>query len=300
MNKQLLISVAMAAGLGVAALPGAAQAASARTVQSAQAASADANHVVVPLSHPSQPATLRVSVISGSIHVRAYNGNQVIIDSAPGEGGSRLARGWGDDEDRNSPAEAQGMHRLNSPAGLTAEEDNNVVRVTTSVMSGSQDLNIQVPANTSVSLHTVNGSEISVEGLTGDINCEATNGRITLTHVAGSIVAHALNGRIVATVDHFDAGKPSSFSSLNGTINVTLPADLHANLSLKTSHGDIYMDNGFQFQQQSRNPGTSGQRGDNGMYKVEVDRTITGTLNGGGADLRMQTFNGDIYIHKGK
>jgi hypothetical protein len=294
MNKQLLISVAMAAGLSLQALPAAAQTAAAQS-----APAADASHVVVPLSHPSQPATLRVSVLSGSIHVRAYNGNQVVIDTAPADGGSRRARGWSDDDDR-TPPEAQGMHRLNSPAGLTAEEDNNVVRVSTSVMGGSQDLNIQVPANTSVSLHTVNGSEIEVTGLSGDINCEATNGRITLNHVSGSVVAHALNGRIVATVDHLDAGKPSSFSSLNGTINVTLPADVRANLSLKTSRGDIYMDNGFQFQQQRQNNGTSGQRGDNGMYKVEVDRTITGTLNGGGADLRMQTFNGDIYIHKGK
>lgn len=290
MYKQFLISVAIAAGL--TALPALAQ------NQPAPPATSDASHVVVPLSHPSQPATLRVSVLSGSIHVRAYNGNQMVIDAAPGEGGSRRARGWGDDD--QTPAEAQGMHRLNSPAGLTAEEDNNVVRVSTSVMSGSQDLNIQVPANTSVSLHTVNGTEIEVTGLTGDINCEATNGRITLNHVSGSVVAHALNGRIVATVDRLDAGKPSSFSSLNGTINVTLPADVRANLSLKTSRGDIYMDNGFQFQQQRQDRGTSGQRGDNGMYKVEVDRTITGTLNGGGADLRMQTFNGDIYIHKGK
>ncbi|HET9784169.1 MAG TPA: DUF4097 family beta strand repeat-containing protein [Terriglobales bacterium] len=282
----------MAIAAGLTALPSLAQ-----TPPTAPANS-DASHVVVPLSHPSQPATLRVSVLSGSIHVRAYNGNQVVIDAAPGAGGWSKARGW--DNDDRTPAEAQGMHRLNSPAGLTAEEDNNVVRVSTSVMSGSQDLNIQVPANTSVSLHTVNGSEIEVTGLTGDISCEATNGRITLNHVAGSVVAHALNGRIVATVDHLDAGKPSSFSSLNGTINVTLPADVRANLSLKTSRGDIYMDNGFQFQEQRQDRGTSGQRGDNGMYKVEVDRTISGTLNGGGADLRMQTFNGDIYIHKGK
>ncbi|MGN6592443.1 MAG: DUF4097 family beta strand repeat-containing protein [Terriglobales bacterium] len=292
MNKQLLISVAMAAGLSLAALPAAAQ-----TAAGQSAAAADANHIVVPLSHPSQPATLRVSTLSGSIHVRAYNGNQVVIDAAPSDGGSRRARGWGD-EDR-TPAEAQGMRRLNTSGGLTAEEDNNVVRVTTSVMGGSQDLNIQVPANTSVNLHTVNGTEITVEGLTGDTNCEATNGRITLTHVSGSVVAHALNGRIVATVDRLDASKASSFSSLNGTINVTLPADVRANLSLKTSRGDIYMDNGFQFQQ-TRSQAASGERGDNGMYKVEVDRTISGTLNGGGADLRMQTFNGDIYIHKGK
>jgi hypothetical protein len=36
------------------------------------------------------------------------------------------------------------------------------------------------------------------------------------------------------------------------------------------------------------------------MYEVEVDRTIIGTRNGGGADLRMHTFNGDLYIQKGK
>ncbi|MGN6592445.1 MAG: hypothetical protein ACTHJX_06070 [Terriglobales bacterium] len=42
-----------------------------------------------------------------------------------------------------------------------------------------------------------------------------------------------------------------------------MPADVRANLSLKPSRA--YMDNGFQFQQQRQDRGTSGQRGENGM-----------------------------------
>jgi len=258
----------------------------------AQAPAPSPDHVVVPLSHPSQPATLKVSSLRGTITVRAYNGPSVIIDSAGGDHASRRPR--------SVPPEAQGMHRLNVNPGLTAEEDNNVVTVHTSVFSGG-DLDIQVPVHTSLVLHSVNGRFIQVEGVSGDINAEDTNGSITLHNVSGSVVANALNGRITATVAQLDPSKPSAFSSLNGTIDVTLPADVHCNLRLKTDHGDIYMDDGFNFQAApAPSKSGQGQRNAQGMYKVQLDRTTYGTLNGGGPEIRISNFNGNIYLRKAK
>lgn len=291
MTNKIHFGMIAAAGLSIAlAAPAAAQ-------QAAQTSSSSADHVVVPLSHPSQPATLKVSTLNGSITVKAYSGQDVVIDTSGGSDNDRRRR----DRERNPPDEAAGMHRLNTNSGFTAEEDNNVVTVRTSVMGGGNNLVIQVPARTSVSLHCVNGSLIDVEGITGDISADATNGNITLDHDGGSIVASAMNGRILATVTQLDPSKPSSFSSLNGTIDVTLPADVKANLRMKTSQGDIYMDDGFNFQTTRTPAGTNqGQRNDQGMYVVKIDRTIYGTLNGGGPELRVENFNGNIYIRKAK
>lgn len=282
MTKYFISTVAMAGLAAMLVLPGAA---------AAQNTTQDANHIVIPLTHPTQPATLKVSTLNGSITVKAYNGRDVIIDGGSGSGDNFRHR------DLPVPPEAQGMRRLDTGNGINAQEDNNVVTVSTGIFGGSS-LTIQVPASTSVSLHTVNGGHIDVDGVNGDINVEDTNGRVTLTNVGGSIVANALNGRVNATITHLDTTKPSSFSSMNGTIDVTLPADVHAHLRLKTVHGNIYMDNDFNFQQ-TRTPAPEGERESNGMYRVNVDKGIEGNLNGGGPEIRFQNFNGNIYVRKG-
>lgn len=258
----------------------------------AACAQANGNTITIPLSHPTQPATVKVSTLQGTITVTAAsNVSGVVLESTGGEQWNRH---------RNPPAEAQGMHLLNQNPGLSASEDNNVVTVSTSAFGGG-NLNIQVPVHTSLSLHSVNGERIVVTGVQGDINVQDTNGNITLNNVGGSIIAHGLNGRVVATIVSLDPSKPSSFSSLNGTIDVTLPATVRANLRLHTDQGDIYMDDGFNFQptrSPSDNSSPASTRESNGMYKVRVDRTVYGTLNGGGPELRFENFNGNIYIRK--
>lgn len=272
MNKSNFLSLIASASL-----------AAALTLALAAGAGAQSNRIVVPLSHPSQPATLKVSVLSGSIRVSAYSGNQVIIEGA----GAHVHRA--------EPAPT-GMHQLDANPGLNAREDDNVVTVSTSIFDGG-NLNIQVPDHTALRLTSVNGDHIEVTGVNGDISAEDTNGDIRLVNVSGSIVASALNGRIEARIAHLDPNKPSSFSSMNGTINLTLPADVRADLHLRTAHGSIYLDDGFQFHQ-TQAPPPEGRRHRDGMYRINVERAITGTLNGGGTQINVQNFNGDIYIHE--
>ncbi|MGH9415736.1 MAG: DUF4097 family beta strand repeat-containing protein [Terriglobales bacterium] len=248
--------------------------------------------LVVPLSHPSQPATLNISSLNSAITVTAYSGTQVLVSSQGDDG-----HAW---RPRRTPPEAQGMRQLNSNAGVSAEEDNNIVTVHTSIMGGGQNVAIQVPVHTALKLRTISGA-ITVTGVTGDIDVEATNGRITLNQVSGSVVAHALNGHLQATIAQLDPSKPSAFSSFNGTIDVTLPANIHANLAMRSDRGNIYLDDGFTFQPTAHPASaTTGKRDDNGMYKVKLDNTIYGTLNGGGPEIHFETFNGSIFVHKGR
>ena len=39
---------------------------------------------------------------------------------------------------------------------------------------------------------------------------------------------------------------------------------------------------------------------DKAKYRLEMDRSIYGTVNGGGADFELRTFNGEIYLRKAK
>jgi DUF4097 and DUF4098 domain-containing protein YvlB len=95
-----------------------------------------------------------------------------------------------------------------------------------------------------------------------------------------------------------ESAKPTSFSGVNGKIDITLPADLKANLKLKAFQGDIWTD--FDVLMSGARPSAQTSNSSNGKYKVTFDRTINGSINGGGVDITLNTLNGAIYIHKKK
>jgi hypothetical protein len=246
---------------------------------------ATADRVTVPFSDPSRPGQVKVSLINGSITVKAYNGKEVIIE----------ARSKG----RDSEESREGLRRIPILAtGIEAEEENNVITIGTGGPQRTVDLDIQVPVRTSLKLSTINGGQILVEGVRGELEVKNINGAVTLNKVAGSAVAHALNGRILATFTEVDP-KPMSFSSMNGQIDVTFPADLKATLKLKSEHGEVYSDFDIAVKQAAQ-PIVEDAKGDRGKYRVRVDRTVHGVVNGGGAEIQFSNFNGSIYIRKAK
>ena len=244
--------------------------------------------VVVPARNTTQPRKVDVNLMGGSITVKAYAGKEVIVEARGSSGRP--------EREREPDKAAEGLRRLDLPArGLSVEEENNVVTVR---MQRSQrgELVISVPPDTSLKLHTMHG-EITVEGVKGELDINSMNGRITLANVSGSVLANTMNGTMKISMDAVDANKPLSFSSMNGTIDVTLPADFKANVKLRTDHGEVYSDFDFKL-----GGGAITQKNDSsdGKFKVTMDRTITGTINGGGTEATFKTYNGTIYLRKKK
>jgi hypothetical protein len=255
-------------------------------------AAAAQEKITVPLTNPAQPATVKASMISGSIKVIAGSGRDIIVSSSDAEGGRRPAR----DRDVAPP----GMTRIGGRPGLDIEEDHNVVNVTAGSLTSRNgaDLTIEVPVNTNLQLRTINGSAIDVTGVNGDLEIENTNGSITLTNVSGSVVAHTLNGGVTVLMDRITGNKPMSFTSMNGKIDVTLPSDTKARLRLKSDNGSIFSDFDVKLEADLNKPVVEDTRNQNGKYKISVDKAVTGTINGGGPEYTFQTMNGNILIHK--
>ena len=244
------------------------------------------DHVTVPFRDPAKPRTLIVKVINGGMTIHGYDGKDVIIDS---HGASRSNR------TRREPP--PGMHRLGQDSsGLDVTEDNNVMTLQAGVMH-SVNLEIQVPRQTSLRLTTLNGGRIEVENVSGEIEAENMNGAVSLTNVAGSVVANSMNGRVTVSLDRVTPNKTMSFSTMNGAIDVTLPADIKANLRMRTDNGDIYTDFDVKLEG-SHAPLVDDQRKNGGRYRVRVDKTLYGSVNGGGPEIRFTTYNGSITIHK--
>ena len=254
----------------------------------------DGERVVVPARNSSRPRVVNASTINGSITVKAYDGKEVIVETGHGSRDSRRS-GREAREDRSS----DGLKRLELPgrSGLEVEEDDNIINVRTSP-SHDSNLIITVPVNTSLKLKGTNGGEINVDGVNGEIEVTNINSRIVMTNISGSVIANSTNGSVKVSMNHVDPGKQLSFSSLNGGIDVTLPADLKANLKLRADNGDIYTDFDVKFDATSAKPITENNSGDHGKFRVRFDRTVNGTINGGGAEVSFHTFNGRISIRK--
>ncbi len=242
------------------------------------------DHVTVNLTDPARPVALRVSLLAGSITVKGGPGKDVVVDAK--------ARG------HESPRAENGMKRIPMNAtGLTVEEENNQVDVKTEMLQRAVDLTITVPRRTSVMARTVNDGDIVVSDVEGEIDVNDVNGAITLKNVAGSAVAHAVNGHVVATFTRIDP-KPMAFSSLNGNIDITFPPDLKANVSFQSDQGEVLSDFDVQLQATPPKPITDESRGNGKVYRVRTEKSVHGTINGGGPEMQFKTFNGNIYVRK--
>jgi Toastrack DUF4097 len=193
-----------------------------------------------------------------------------------------------------------GMKQLTgSASGLEVEEENNVVQINTQSWKAATDLVIQVPVATSLEVRSTMDGAVLVEGVSGEIDINNINGPVTLKNVSGNTLVHTVNGNIEVTLARVTADKPLSFSSMNGDIDVTLPADVKANLKMKSEQGEIYTDFDINMTRQPTKS-EAAEKTEQGKFRITFDKSLYGIVNGGGREIAFNTFSGDIHIRKRK
>jgi hypothetical protein len=240
------------------------------------------HRVVVPARNSTRPRLLKVGVLHAGVTVKTHAGKDVIVESS-----APPAR-------RREERTPEGLRRIDTPfGGYSVEEEDNVITVQGQASYGG-GIVVTVPPDTNVQVKSTHGA-VHIEGVRGEIEAGSTNGRVELVNVSGTVVAQSTNGAIRATLDRVDQTKPLSFSSTNGSIEVTLPADTKANLKMRTLHGSIWTD--FEMNVTGSKPQTTGGGG-NAKFEVKFDRTMYGTINGGGVEASFSTLHGRILIKK--
>ncbi len=285
MNKQTQRFSSILSGLALAAIAAVVLGPGAEKAFAQGQTQAGGDRIPVTLSDPSRPARVKVSMVNGGITVKAYEGKEVVVEARV--------------RNRENSRSEGGPKRLTiSSTGLSVEEENNEVNINTDSYMHPIDVTVSVPVHTSLKLRAVNDGDIVVTGVDGDLDVDDINGAVTLNNVSGSVVAHALNGHVYATLTRVDAQKAMAFSSLNGNIDVTFPADLKANVSIRSDQGDVFSDFDIQLKAASSQPVVEDGRGHGGKYRVKIDKTVHGTINGGGPEIQFRNFQGQIYIRK--
>ena len=262
-----------------------------------QTAQATAQQVVVPLSDPSRPGTLTVNLMQGGVTIRGTNRKDVFVESEGIE--ERRGRGFGRGRGSGgSPDTASGLRRLVQSGGFAIEESGNQVRVTSGSNHAGTNFTIQVPARTNLKLTTLNDGPIVVENVEGEIEVNNQNESVTMTNVAGSVVANAHNGHVKVVMTRLASDKAMAFTSFNGNVDVTLPSSVKANLKLRSDMGEVFTDFDIQVRPATTAP-SQVQRGRDGRIRIDVNQSVQGTVNGGGPEFELRTFNGNIYVRRG-
>ena len=254
---------------------------------------AGVDRATVPLSDPSRPAVVKATAFRGTITVTGYSGQNVVVEATVRTAALSEQE---EEEDQEQNEKAKGMRLISSAAtGLSITEEDNVVGIRVQSMNRAVDLNIQVPFNTSLKLSALAGGKILVEKVTGDHEIQNNAGPVTLTNISGSVVASSLAGALTVTFDKITPDKPMSFTSMAGDVDVTFPASLKADLKMKSMMGDIYSDYEVAIKTTPQKMEKETEE-DTGKYRVSFDKTIYGSVNGGGAEFSFSTMHGDIYI----
>jgi len=140
------------------------------------------------------------------------------------------------------------------------------------------EFRVKVPAGVRFVGRTVNGG-ITASRIAADAEAHTVNGGVELES-DGIARAETVNGGIKASLGRADWTGALKLKTVNGGIDVFVPASLSADVKASTVNGDIQTD--FPLTVTGR----------------ITRRSIQGTIGSGGRQLEMETVNGGIELRK--
>lgn len=123
--------------------------------------------------------------------------------------------------------------------------------------------------------------EVTVENVRGPVQANSGNGDVRVTTAQGPVSARSGNGDLLIRMTELRIADDMEFTTGNGRIEVTVPAEFNAEIDANTGNGGIRTD--FPIQVSGR-----------------ISKTrMRGTIGQGGRRLRLVTGNGEIELRKG-
>ncbi|WP_394747686.1 DUF4097 family beta strand repeat-containing protein [Spongiimicrobium salis] len=173
----------------------------------------------------------------------------------------------------------------NTDVGFYVVEEGNTLIVKN--LRKNKSAEIYLPENQNVSITSSWNGHISVNGFKGEVEASAQlNGGITMKDVSGPITANSLNGAVEIQFVKVNQKSPITIATTNGVLDVTLPGNTPADLSMGTVNGEIYTN--FDLKTKTNKEG----------YKAISTKNVKGSINNGGVKIKLKSVNGTIYLRK--
>jgi len=225
----------------------------------------------------SKDAKLILKDFTSELPIEGYAGNEIVITGGP---------------DMTLPDRAKGLKPVysagpdNTGIGLNVEKSGNQITITCLLPFNKQsDYRIKVPDN--LYLKVASGCEhqnsVAISNMKNEVEVNICSG-ITVKNSTGPLVLSTINGEVNVMFSEISKDKPTSIASINGEIDVTLPAKSAVNLEMRNMQGGMYSD--FEFPAEDKQ-----------MRRVGGG-AVNAHLNGGGVGLKITSINGNIYLRK--
>lgn len=217
------------------------------------------------------------------LKIQAYDGNEVKITS--------------DEEEEEKSERAKGLKLLNG-LGLddntgfgisVTKEDGNLIVQQIGKRHDSDEIFVQVPRNVNVDVQHVNNAadDLFISGVSAEIVVNVLFNDVKLTNVSGPMTVKSVHGDIDVVFDKPVNDGSISINSIHGDLDVTVPSSQKANLTLVSTHGNVYSDVDVAIKNSADKGTLFGQ-------------AINGTIAGGGIKIYLNANHGDIFLRKAK
>ncbi len=213
----------------------------------------------------------------GKVVVRTHDKQELLI-----RGGSATTM----------PEKAKGLQLVgengsdNTKVGFYVLKDGNNLILRNLRRSENEVAEIFLPSNQNISVKGDGLNDIEIIGFSGEI--EATSeivGNIRVKDVTGPVTLNSNTGTVEVVFNKVNQSAPISISTATGEIDVTLPKDTAADLSLHSTMGEIYSN--FELSVPDKN----------GLKAISTQK-ITGSINNGGVKIQLNSATGNIYLRK--
>lgn len=137
---------------------------------------------------------------------------------------------------------------------------------------------VTVPRNARLDeIKLINGA-LDITGASGEVHASCVNGRLEARNLSGRADLSTVNGHMEAKFDQLP-GSSIRLSSVNGSLDLTIPSDSRAEIEASTVSGGIENDFGLH------------------VDRHIVGHNLSGELGSGGPHIRLSNVNGRIEIH---
>ena len=226
--------------------------------------SAQEQKLLIPVNLPDASGLLHFENPKGSIAVTGYDGNMILVTATPR---------FNNEERKSANEDLLSYLKEESKVTLFCASKGNTI-----------DVDIKLPRNFSLQLRVMDNGDVTVIRIQGDIVVDNTNGSIVLDNISGSAVLNSVYGPITARFKKVRIDAPIMITTLEGDIELALPADAQGRFKLKSTRGSLISDDLI-------------------LHPVEKSSHPLAdwdefTLGNSKTEFILRTYNGDITINK--
>jgi hypothetical protein len=226
-----------------------------------------------------QDGSLRIENVSGNVNVVGHDGAGVTV-AAYKEGRNPEVVEVEDLSSGNRVhlrAKYENCRNCNASLRFEVRVPRSGVNIQ-KISTASGDINASNFAG-DIKLNTASG-DITLNNVSGEIDVATASGQLKVTNATGTVSAASASGDVDVEIARLEGSGDLRFTSASGDVNVRLPNNLDARVSLATASGNIETDFPLEVKKEEYGSGT----------------TARGQLGSGARSLRIATASGDVSL----